>query len=194
MVRRMAIVFVVLCLGVPALAGAQVSAGVKGGLAISKATGEEDSAAGWLTAWSAGGFVSVPLAKSVFFQPEVLYTRKGIRFDEGGTTAKFHLDYVEIPLLLRYSSSPSRGVGFDLFGGFAPAIRTRARLIMEGESADVSDSLKSWDAGVVVGAGVHGARVSGEVRWTEGLVNVARDESAGTTRNRTISFLAGFRF
>jgi hypothetical protein len=193
MVRRMVIVFVVSCLGIPVLALAQTSAGIKGGLAISKATGEGDSSAGWLTAWSAGGFVSIPLSKNVFFQPEVLYTRKGIRFDEGGMTAKFHLDYIEIPLLVRYSSSP-RGVGFDLFGGIAPAIRTRARLIVGGESEDVSDSLKSWDAGVVVGAGVHGSRVSGEVRWTEGVVNLAHDDSTGKTRNRTVSFLVGYRF
>jgi hypothetical protein len=178
-----------------ALAAAQPTGGVKGGLALSKATNEDDPSAGWLTAWSIGGFVTVPMAASVFFQPEVLYTRKGIKFDEDGTIVKFHVDYIEIPLLVRYASSGPRRVGFDVFGGIAPAIRTRARVIMGGQSEDVGSSLKSWDAGLVVGAGAHGGRVSGEVRWTEGLVNLPSADSPYTkTRNRTISLLAGYRF
>ena len=191
------VVVIVICLGVPAVAGAQSGVGVKGGLALSEVTGEDTGDLQWLTGWSGGGFASVRMAKGVFFQPEVLYTRKGAAFDDEGGKARTHLDYVEFPLLVRFSPSSSGRVGLDLFAGVAPAVRTRARMMIEDADldvdSDISDVISSWDAGFVAGGGLHAGGFSAEVRWTEGLVNIAKALSE-KTRNRTISVLAGYRF
>ncbi len=198
MTRAIGVVVIgVICLGVPAVAGAQGGVGVKGGLALSEVTGEDSGSLQWLTAWSVGGFASVPVAKGVFFQPEVLYTRKGAEFRDESGKAWTHLDYVEFPLLVRFSPSSSGRVGLDLFAGIAPAVKARARMTIEDvdldADSDISDLISSWDAGFVAGGGMHAGAFSAEVRWTEGLVNVVKDSSE-KSRNRTISVLAGYRF
>ncbi len=198
MTRAIGVVLViVICLGVPAVAGAQSGVGVKGGLALSEVTGEDTGDVQWLTGWSVGGFASVRMAKGVFFQPEVLYTRKGAAFEDEGAKARTHLDYVEFPLLVRFSPSSSGHVGLDVFAGIAPAVKARARMMIEDVEldvdSDISDLISSWDAGFVAGGGMHAGAFSAEVRWTEGLVNIIKS-STEKSRNRTISVLAGYRF
>jgi len=195
-------VLVVLCLCLPAFAGAQTAVGVKGGLAVSNITGDSEEQPDWLFGWSAGGFVGIHLAPGLYLQPEVLYTRKGSKLTEGGSTAKTNLDYVEIPVLLRLSPEAAK-IGFDLFGGIAPALRTRARFVFEGGGeldgledldTDISDLITKWDVGVVVGAGFHLGPVTTEFRWTEGLMNIIENpESGESAKNRSISVLIGFR-
>ena len=198
--KACAMVFVVVCLCLPAgVATAQVQAGVKGGVAFSQAAWDGQDEWGWATNWAAGGFVSIPLGKQLFFQPEALYTRKGTRGEVGTSTFGYDVDYVEIPLLLRFSPATSGRVGFDLFGGLAPAVKTRAHYVFEDssegerEDLDVSEDVSSWDTGLVIGAGVHVGRFTTEVRWTEGLLNLD-PEGIEKVRNRSIAVLAGFRF
>jgi len=195
-------VLVVLCLCLPALASAQTAVGVKGGVSLSNITGDTEEQPEWLLGWSAGGFVGIHLVPSLYLQPEVLYTRKGSKLKEGGSTAKTNLDYVELPVLLRFSPEAAK-IGIDLFGGIAPAVRTRARFVFEGGGGldgledldtDISDLITKWDVGVVVGAGFHLGAFTTEFRWTEGLTNIIEDpESGESAKNRSVSVLIGLR-
>ncbi len=195
-------VLVVLCLCLPALVSAQTAVGVKGGVALSNITGDTEEQPDWLVGWSAGGFVGIHLVPSLYLQPEVLYTRKGSKFKESGNTAKTNLDYVELPVLLRFSPEAAK-IGIDLFGGIAPAVRTRARFVFEAGGGldgledldtDISDLITKWDVGVVVGAGFHLGGFTTEFRWTEGLMNVIQDPQSGeSAKNRSVSVLIGLR-
>ena len=181
------------CLCLPAIAAAQV--GVKGGIVFSDIVGGDNNDSRWMTGWSAGGFGSARIASGFYFQPEVLYTRKGAKAAPilGGSDLKAQLDYVEVPLLFRLS--PSAGpVGLDILGGVAPAFKVRARLVNDaGDEEDISDEIKSVDAGVVAGLGFHVGGFFVEGRWTEGLVKLLDVEGA-TSRNRVISVLAAIGF
>jgi len=58
----------------------------------------------------AGIFVNVPLNSVFTFQPELLYNQKGTTIRTSTrTTAKIHLDYLEVPVLLKaYLKPPGR--------------------------------------------------------------------------------------
>jgi len=69
----------------------------------------------------AGGFYAgVPLKTSLVLEPELLYTNKGANITGTSTTA--NLNYIEIPVLVRYNFNPDGGpfayagpyVGFNI--------------------------------------------------------------------------------
>ena len=73
---------------------------------------------GSLTGFVGGIYAAIPVGTSVVFEPEVLYTSKGARYDteydvvDVGTFSDqltYRLDYIEIPLLLRYNFQPAGG-------------------------------------------------------------------------------------
>jgi hypothetical protein len=59
------------------------------------------------TGFAGGFFVAIPVAKSLVVEPELLYTNKGAGIE--GTGTSFNLNYIEIPVLLRYEFTPDGG-------------------------------------------------------------------------------------
>jgi len=59
------------------------------------------------TGFAGGFFVGIPVAKSLVLEPEILYANKGAGFQ--GTDTTFNLNYIEIPVLLRYEFTPDGG-------------------------------------------------------------------------------------
>src|SRR5215471_12554128 len=55
-----------------------------------------------------GGFVRFRINERTGFQPELLFVMKGVKLDErSGGTASVRLNYLEFPLLFRYSAAES---------------------------------------------------------------------------------------
>lgn len=153
----------------------------------------------WWRAYSAFN-----LTERFAVQPEVLFSRKGSRF-EGHTEdplpveASMTLDYVEMPVLARLSI-PSRGprAVYLLAGpalGFS--VGTSFRLTIGGQSRDedISEEIAKIEASFVVGGGVQLGHLLVEGRYTQGLTRI-RERRPGqeAARNMVVSFLAGFRF
>src|SRR5687768_3608539 len=97
-----------------------------------------------------GAFLTVPKAP-IAFQPEVLYSMQGVKFEEDdGTEFTAAIDEVQIPLLLRIGASS--GGGYLLFGpsiGFVTS--AKIKVSDEEDEEDFKDELKSTDIGIVVG-------------------------------------------
>jgi hypothetical protein len=56
----------------------------------------------------AGGFwLGIPVAKSLEVEPELLYSNKG--YGLKGTDTRVNLNYIEVPVLLRYAFTPDGG-------------------------------------------------------------------------------------
>src|SRR5829696_2748550 len=94
--------------------------GVKGGvnLATQRNKGEDGSdssksAVGFVT----GVFATFPVASWLEVQPELLYARKGARADLDGITSTLQIDYLEIPVLARFSRHGSGTMGYYVAGG-----------------------------------------------------------------------------
>jgi len=147
--------------GVPAAAGgpdggafAGVSWGIKGGGGLAQHQGVEPRDSEYAVASAArsgpavGLFLHLSVTRRFALQQELLYARKGSRQDIGvkimdiPTTlhVSYDMDYLEIPVLLRYAWLID--AGFDLYSlagfGFALKVRDRYRL-----SGLVSDGVES---------------------------------------------------
>ena len=175
--------------------------GVKGGvnLASQKNTGDEGAdSLKTLTAIVAGAFATLPVTSWLDFQPEALYSVKGARADVEGITASVLIDYLEVPLLARYSRrGGSRG--YYVAGGpsaaFVLRARTRTKFGDATEELDISDQVERFDFGVAVGGGVEFGSLVVDGRYTHGLKDIDKDKSdAVKVTNRAISLTVGFRF
>lgn len=159
-----------------------------------------------------GGFCSFDIAEGLQLQPEIYYTRKGASYEYCGKyytldysiSGNLQLDYIEIPLLVKYQARIGTLSPF-LFTGPYLAFKTSARggmtLAISGFDA-VSESgpieeIKPIDLGMVFGAGVRWPL--GEVdlifdaRYSLGLSNLS-DGLNEEMKNDAFSFLAGIAF
>ncbi len=185
-------------------AEAQMRIGAKGGLTFSTVSFDpEDEDTQTLLGFAGGGEVQIPLgASGVSLQPELLYVRKGVEFDEGGgATSKFKLDYIEIPVLLRYDIPAAAVTPFLYAGG---SVGFEASCKAEGEDGsisidvdceDVDVDTESTDFGVLFGGGIGFAAGPGrlfvEGRYNIGLVDV--DASEGLeAKNRSGAVMLGY--
>jgi hypothetical protein len=205
MMRFLSGLIVLAVVSSPSVAVAQdVAYGVKGGLNLATVSFDPELPLdyGLRLGIVAGAFVSLPLGSRLAVQPEALFSQKGAAVDDNGVDATLRLDYVEIPVLLKYSLSAARtpgGTSVFVFGGPAVAFKIRAEASATfGEETiddDIDEDIEDMDLGIAFGAGVAFGRVMIDGRYTLGLSNISTDEEeGGKARNRTLSVLAGFRF
>jgi hypothetical protein len=102
-------------LGSPAAARGQEQAssgtktiGIIGGVDFSTLTGNNVSNAASRTGFMGGLFLGIRINPSVEVEPEVLYAMKGSDFS--GTDTTVALNYIEVPILVKYSFSPNGGI------------------------------------------------------------------------------------
>jgi hypothetical protein len=127
-----------------------LSFGVKGGLALSQHQGTEASDSEYTVASTmrktvmGGVFVILPITRRFALQNEVLYVRKGSRQDIGVTIfdvptvldVTYDMDYLEIPLLLRYHWVIDRGLDVYSLGGFGFGLKLNDRYVLAGDVND----------------------------------------------------------
>ncbi|MFZ1947657.1 MAG: porin family protein [bacterium] len=159
---------------------------------------------------SIGGFIRHDVSPRFSIQPEFLYSFKGHKFDGGGyyegypvdMTMTYKTNYLEIPVLGILSTADARRNGLDLLLGPYLAVKVSSKLSVkaevlgqsEEESTDL-DYIKSFDLGLIVGAGFHLASgVIADARYGLGLVTVFDQEGSPEVKNRGFVVSAGFRF
>jgi len=176
------VVLTVTLLAVIGLVATNVSAegavlkGIKLGLSMANLKGADDEGFDTKTGLSGGVFVAVEVAPQLAFQVEGLYTQKGSKGSLGLITAKFKLDYFEIPMLLKYTIPTEGNVSPFFFAGPALALNIKGEITVEagGQSASVDmANQKSTDFSFVLGGGMDVATQSVtlvfDARYTIGL-------------------------
>ena len=181
--------------------------GIAAGINSSTLSGDETEDVSRRTGFMAGVFLVAPLGPTISFQPELLYTTKGAKGsgDDIGSegTFTFKMNYVEVPLLLRFDAATTGGMKPFFYGG--PALSFKAGCEVEVESQGVSATVdcdegegtefKSVDYGLVVGGGLafdlSGRMFTLGARYNHGLANIS-DE--GNVKHRVISVLATLEF
>jgi hypothetical protein len=148
-----------------------------------------------------GGFARFRINDRIGFQPELLFVMKGVKLDErGGGTASVRLNYLEFPLLFRYSGQEAaRGTPYAFAGpSFGVKVSTSGKLDSNGQTRDVNvdAAIKSPDVGLAFGGGFDNSRYLIEGRITFGLNDIATDVNAhaDSLRNRVVLVLAGVKF
>lgn len=201
MVRALAVAcaFGLLCTHTASAQGR--SLGVKAGvnLATQRNTGGGRSGLQSRIGLVGGVFATLPLLAGLELQPEGLFTSKGTRVDFDGVKASLVADYVEVPVLARFSRRGTGTFNYYIAGGPAVAflLRARSRTEFAGatEEIDISDQVKRADFGVAMGGGVEIGSIVIDGRYTLGLQDIDKDKSdAVKTTNRAASLTVGFRF
>lgn len=149
-----------------------------------------------------GGLMNVRLNNAFSFQPEVYYSQKGLSASDEGVDITLKNDYVEIPLLARWSA-PMTG-SFRPFLLAGPSVGVNLSCEVEGEQDGESQSVdceefggevNTLDLGGLLGGGVEipvGTRaMSLGARYTFGMSEVIKDSES---KNRALTFLVGFSF
>ncbi len=178
-------------------AWAQLGGGVKAGVNLASISGFNNAgdSTSERTGLVVGGFLTAGLAPMIAIQPEVLFSMQGSKLHFGAsgvstdTTSK--LDYVQVPVLLRFGNSGKDTA--SVYGLVGPTFGLLMRANQDGE--DIKDQLKNTDMGVAVGVGVSLSRLLAEGRYTYGLTDLNKvEEPSGANRNRVISILIGLAF
>jgi hypothetical protein len=175
--------------------------GVRGGVNFSTTdtTGEGQMAPDWQLRGVFGGYVTWGAFSWMELQPEVLYSMKGAKVEESGITAKLLFDYIDFPVLARFSRGTPNARSWYVIGGpsFGYLFRARTRADFGGatEEIDVIDDVERFDFGIVAGGGIEFGRIVIDGRYTHGVSDLDKDTSDDVkVRNRAVSLTAGFRF
>jgi hypothetical protein len=170
--------------------------------------GAEDSPYEGRFAVAIGGFYVRHFNQRVAMQLELLWHPKGAELaadaSEQTPALKLKLEYVDIPLLARFTLVRSADRAFYVFAGPAIAFRTAAKVESSsdvggfniGDSIDVGADFKKTDVAIMAGAGADIGRwlvIDGRYSW--GLQDVNGSDLVMTSiHNRAFTFLAGVRF
>ena len=118
------------------------SFGLKGGVTMAKFTGDDADFVGtdpsMLLKFAAGGFVNFGINEQFSIRPEVYYSSKGSKYEEGGDEAIFTMNYIDIPVLAVYNASENIG----LFAGPQLSLYLKDGTVeVNGQSMDLEDAL-----------------------------------------------------
>lgn len=149
--------------------------GFLGGAAFSTLMGVDDSVSVRSSTGFAGGvFVGIPVTKSLVIEPEVLYVNKGAGLED--TEVSLNLNYIEIPVLLRYEFKEDGGP-FAYVGpyvGFVAECSTSADTLSFPCADDNIET--STDFGGTIGVGFRKDAWGFDIRYDYGFTDAIKDE------------------
>jgi hypothetical protein len=148
-----------------------------------------------------GGFVIVPFWNHLAVQPELQFVMKGVNLNEaaGAGTVSARVRYLEFPVLLRYTVPVGEHTGYVLVGPtFGVKAGTSAELDGPSQTSDINidSAIRTFDGGLALAGGLEYDRYFFEVRFTQGLNDVAAEAfpHADSVKNRVLAISAGIHF
>jgi hypothetical protein len=147
-----------------------------------------------------GLFMVWPASSKGALQIEALYSQKGTSIDNEDGKGALKIDYLDIPVLARFSSGPANKTSFHVFGGPSLGFKMRANATGDftddgSDDQDIGDDVETFDFGMVVGAGVDFGKMTLDARQSWGLSNIVKDpDDDEKVKTRTFSVMLGIRF
>jgi len=150
--------------------------------------------------FTAGAFLVYNFSENLGIRPEVHYSQKGAKWEEGDVkmTAKFA--YVDVPILVQFAIPTEGGFKPILLAGPYVAFNMSAKVVYDIEGfdmpdEDIKDDIKSMDYGIMFGAGVViSDMLEITARYGMGLTSVDDSEEEMDIKNKIIQFTAGISF
>jgi len=157
-------------------ANAQIQFGAKAGVNISTFTGNDATGANSLVGFHFGGQVQIPIAEALSLQPELLYSGQGAKGTSNGADYSLHVNYLNIPVLIKYTSS----VGF--YGETGPQIGFKlSSKFKQGGTSTTAEGFKSTDFSWAFGIGyLTSTNIGIDARYNLGLSNIESSDGSGT--------------
>jgi outer membrane protein with beta-barrel domain len=180
--KKSALVF----LAVISFAGAkaQFQFGVKAGANFATLSGSDVANTQTLVNFNGGVFAKLPFDRRWSLQPELVYSGQGTKADLNSITVSEHVNFLNIPILLKYS----HGSGFYLETGPQAGFLLAAHETLQQTTTDVKSFYKSSDWSWVFGVGykIPITHLGIDLRYNAGLTNIEDSQhtgSNGTIRN-----------
>ena len=173
-------------------ANAQVKAhfGIKAGMNASELHGEGDNDnAKTKIGFHAGGLAHIHGNSNWAFQPEVIYSLEGAKYDVAGVDGNINLSYLNVPLLAQYMFDN----GFRIQAGPQIGFLMSAKAKTDNNSVDVKDGYKSTAISLPVGVGYLTTSGLGfDARYVFGLTDI--NENGTGVKGNTFQFGLFYQF
>jgi opacity protein-like surface antigen len=163
-----------------------VKFGVKLGLNIANISGDiEDNKS--LFGANLGGFAEIKLSDKLAFQPELLFSMQGSKYEDIATK----LNYINIPLLAKYNLNEK----FSVLAGPQIGFLMSAKLKDSTKSVDIKEGFNTTDFGLNVGAGYNVTEnILVDARYNFGLSNILKDADGFSQKNSVFQLSIGYKF
>ena len=177
--------------------------GVKGGVNFSNLYTDNADDENVLTGFNIGLYAKVPVTNSISVQPEIYYTGKGAEVVYNtpvNGTAKFKLNYIEVPVMLVANVTKNFNVQVGPYAGYLISGKTTNESGTYNFQDNINtDDFNKIDAGVAAGLGIDLETVSFGVRYNYGLTKVGKEnpttnQTYPDAKNSVLSFYGAFSF
>ncbi len=151
-----------------------------------------------LNAGVAAGFAVVPHTP-LYLETGLYYTEKGGKGKVGGDKFTYQLNYLEMPLVMKYRIDIDRGFSIQPFLGGYLACGVCGKIKDFGERAAYSSfsdnpySFQRFDGGLKTGCGLQFDMFYAEVSYDLGLANICHDDF-DTSKNSALTLNVGINF
>lgn len=140
------------------------------------------------TGFTGGIFSNFKLIGSLSVQQEILYTQKGAVYELSQTKIRgiFKLDYIDIPVLLKYTFSPLPIIKPFIEAGMSYSILVSANIKHENpifplpEEQDIKDFISKSDFSILIGIGTELAMIDINARYITGLTQIFKKNKLGS--------------
>lgn len=186
-------------------ASAQISLGVKGGLNLAKATGDDADGTDGRTSFHFGAYLTLDVSEKFSIQPELLYNSVGAKnkstdfdpdFGDITTEETYKLNYISVPVMFLYKITPQFNIQAGPQFSFLASAKDKYEISYDGGSTsgdeDIKDQFKGLDLGFNVGLGANFGKLNASARYCLGLSNIADAEDADL-KNSVIQVSLGYR-
>jgi long-subunit fatty acid transport protein len=201
--KKVLLIVVVTLLGLGNVSAQEVKLGAKLGLNLSSLRSDMDFDS--KIGFNLGVFAEINLSDKLIFQPELLYSTQGASleesFDSNSFKATNSVDYLNIPLMLKYGVTDKLFLEFGPQLGFLLSAKSKFEETFDGESIseeeDIKEFFKSIDFGLNFGASFDVAEnIMIGARYNLGLTNIIDEEDSGDDKvqNAVFSLSLGYRF
>ncbi|MEI6408667.1 MAG: porin family protein [Bacteroidota bacterium] len=162
----------------------QAKIGIKGGVNFSNLYTKDADNTKTLTGFNAGIFAKIPITSRFAIQPELYFTTKGAdvtyrnAFVDG--TARFKLDYVELPILIVANITKNFHIEAGAYAGVLVSGKVKNQsnvgLFNFEDNIKVED-YNRLDAGLAAGVGFDFGALGIGARYTYGLTKVGKEHT-----------------
>ena len=185
-----------LLMGVACAANAQEARfGVKAGVSLASVSGKNTSEAKNLVGATAGVMGDISFSDLISFHPELLFSQKGVKFEDNRSTGQTRTSYLDVPLLLRVKAD---GLFFEAGpqAGFLLGLKSESDILGLGTLTSTStQGTRKIDLGYVAGVGYQlpqGLEIG--LRYNGGISDLSDPSGGSAVRNSVFQLQVGYLF
>jgi hypothetical protein len=191
----------------------EVRFGAKAGLNLASLSGDDTDDLDGITSFHVGGVAEIMFSDKFSFQPELLYSAQGAKYEESESEAgftynyeeKLKLGYINVPLMAKYYVAEGFSIEAGPQVGFLISAKAEWEETLTGEGVnetdsgdeDIKDFVKGIDFGVNLGFGYRmESGLNFAARYNLGLSNINDGEGSDdySQQNNVIQFSVGYFF